>query len=487
MVKRALVVDDSKSARFALKRMLKTLKLEVDTVESAADAISYLQDHLPDVIFMDHMMPGMDGFEAVKRIKDNPQTAVIPIMMYTSKGGDVYLSEARALGAVGIIRKTIAPVELRSSLLELGIIEDVPIESTLIVDDDTEKKTYEKISGEKKADLSATNTIPAPEKTTIDTYIKDLHRLIDDQTIELHRSMWLGIESASNEIFNRLNSDFEQKLEKIQAQTQQQQSGQQAFYKNKSLWPVYLVSVLLALSVVFNIMLVTENEAVENNLAANDFETTDFEAADFETTDVATTDVIEPDEINSQNFSEDVESTSAPQKAIIEKVNHKKSQQNFIQWASNKIIEYPYDEVALNDKRLPNVEELINKALDANFKGRIILQTHAGVFCLNIDQMGNYLLADNALSIANCEFIGNFIQRDDESTSHQSLSFANFLSDTDFLSQQGIAVEVISLTRRIELSKYPKRSAQTTAETWNQAAQLNNRITVMLEPESIDL
>jgi len=127
-LKRALIVDDSKSARFALKRMLKELKLEVDTVESAADAMLYLEDHLPDVIFMDHMMPGMDGFEAVKRIKKNPQTAVIPIMMYTSKAGDVYLSQARALGAVGIIRKTIAPVELKESLLELGIIDNVPHE-----------------------------------------------------------------------------------------------------------------------------------------------------------------------------------------------------------------------------------------------------------------------------------------------------------------------------------------------------------------------
>jgi len=111
VTKSALVVDDSRSARFVLKRMLEELKLEVDTVESAADALDYLAHNDTDIIFMDHMMPGMDGFEAVKRIKENPQTAIIPIMMYTSKCGDVYLSQARALGAMGVIAKTIAPVE----------------------------------------------------------------------------------------------------------------------------------------------------------------------------------------------------------------------------------------------------------------------------------------------------------------------------------------------------------------------------------------
>ncbi len=447
MVKRALVVDDSKSARFALKRMLKTLKLEVDTVESAADAIKYLQDHLPDVIFMDHMMPGMDGFEALKRIKNNPQTAIIPIMMYTSKGGDVYLSQARALGAVGIIRKTIAPVELKTSLVELGLIEDAPHESSLKIDNEV-------ISHSESPKLPASS-----EKNSIEIYIKDLHRLIDDQTIELHRSMWLGIESASNEIFNRLNSDFEEKLEKLQMESQESKSGLNTFYKNTSLWPVVVISILLIVSVTINIFLLSKPDANKTEQASSS-----------EKLSIAK---------ESREFTEEAD-------PLIEKQASTESREKFIQWASDKVIEYPYDEVALNDKRLENIEELINKAVEANYKGRIILQTHAGVFCLNIDHLGNYQLADKTISMANCEFIGNYIQLNDESTSHQSLSFVNFLSDTDSLNLQGIELEAISLSRRVELSKYPARSSQTTAEKWNQAAQLNNRITIMLEPDAID-
>ena len=87
--KRALIVDDSKSARMFLSRILEKYELDVDTTETAELAIDYLAHHRPDVIFMDHLMPGMDGFQALQAIKNNPQTATIPIMMYTSQEGEL--------------------------------------------------------------------------------------------------------------------------------------------------------------------------------------------------------------------------------------------------------------------------------------------------------------------------------------------------------------------------------------------------------------
>ena len=122
MDKTALIVDDSKSARVVLKKLLETHELSVDTVESAELALDYLTEHRPDVIFMDHLMPGMDGFEAVSAIKRNPTTATIPIMMYTSQEGEVYVGQARALGAVGVLPKKIAPVEVSKVLHSLRLI-----------------------------------------------------------------------------------------------------------------------------------------------------------------------------------------------------------------------------------------------------------------------------------------------------------------------------------------------------------------------------
>jgi CheY-like chemotaxis protein len=118
---RALVVDDSRSARHILSRMLESFGLEVDAVESAELALTYLQTTRPDVIFMDHLMPGMDGFAAVRVIKANPDTATIPVLMYTSQEGDMYLSQARALGAMGVLPKTLKHADVAEALQHLNL------------------------------------------------------------------------------------------------------------------------------------------------------------------------------------------------------------------------------------------------------------------------------------------------------------------------------------------------------------------------------
>jgi len=115
----ALIVDDSKTARYALRQLLDKHQFSVDMVESAEQALEYLQHETPDVIFMDHMMPGMDGFQAVKAIKSNPATASIPIIMYTSTQGGMYFGQARALGAADVIGKPATAEDLSAVLQRL--------------------------------------------------------------------------------------------------------------------------------------------------------------------------------------------------------------------------------------------------------------------------------------------------------------------------------------------------------------------------------
>ena len=122
--KRALIVDDSKSARVVLSRMLEQHEFAVDTTESAESALAYLDAHRPDVIFMDHVMPGMDGLEAVQAIKQNPATAAIPVLMYTSQDTDLYAGEARACGAAGVLAKQLAPLDVSKVLYDLRLLPD---------------------------------------------------------------------------------------------------------------------------------------------------------------------------------------------------------------------------------------------------------------------------------------------------------------------------------------------------------------------------
>ena len=124
MAKTALIVDDSASARLTLGRMLAEQDLAVDTAASGEEALDYLRQERPDVIFMDHLMPGMDGFQALEAIKENPATATIPVMMYTSQEGELYVGQARALGAFGVLPKQIEPVEVTKVLRALHLIPD---------------------------------------------------------------------------------------------------------------------------------------------------------------------------------------------------------------------------------------------------------------------------------------------------------------------------------------------------------------------------
>ncbi len=150
-MQQALIVDDSKTARIALSKMLDKLKIPAAMVESGEEAIEYLKDHHPDVIFMDHMMPGMDGFAAVKAIKSNPRKASIPIVMHTTKQGDMYVGQAKALGAIDILSKPARDKDLNEILdrINSAINATIPeIEQIDIdVDDEVEDEFVPSASG----------------------------------------------------------------------------------------------------------------------------------------------------------------------------------------------------------------------------------------------------------------------------------------------------------------------------------------------------
>src|ERR1700722_6847011 len=153
--RRALVVDDSRSARAFLTRILERYELAVDGVESAEQAIEYLTHQRPDVIFMDHLMPGMDGFQAVQTIKENPLTATIPILMYTSQEGELYLSQARALGALGVLPKQTKHTDVAKVLDQLRLLGEHRPESEITA-------ATPELAPEHEAALEETADIVAP-------------------------------------------------------------------------------------------------------------------------------------------------------------------------------------------------------------------------------------------------------------------------------------------------------------------------------------
>ncbi|MCB1763004.1 MAG: response regulator [Gammaproteobacteria bacterium] len=120
LARNALLVDDSKSARYVLGKLLEQHDFNVEMMSSAEDAIEFLATHKPDAIFMDHMMKGMDGLVATSVIKKNPTTAHIPVVMCTSNDGEKYLAEAKSHGALGTLVKPPSEDKLAEILVALN-------------------------------------------------------------------------------------------------------------------------------------------------------------------------------------------------------------------------------------------------------------------------------------------------------------------------------------------------------------------------------
>ncbi|HEX9405230.1 MAG TPA: Hpt domain-containing protein [Steroidobacteraceae bacterium] len=94
----ALVVDDSITVRRVTQRLLERNGMRVLTAKDGVDAVSLLQEHLPDVILLDIEMPRMDGYEVAAHVRNDPRLKNIPIVMITSRVSEKHRARAIELG-----------------------------------------------------------------------------------------------------------------------------------------------------------------------------------------------------------------------------------------------------------------------------------------------------------------------------------------------------------------------------------------------------
>jgi CheY-like chemotaxis protein len=397
-------------------------------------------------------MPGMDGFEAVKAIKENPATATIPILMYTSKGGDLYLGQARALGAVGILPKTVAPAELFNTLLRLGLVEERRSDSEPEADQNADE-----VASERKEDLPRRPHPPAQPflepgmartNSHLDAGQLDDHvrKLLEEQRVELRKDLLLSMESVARQTASKLNREVEEQLQQLNVEPVQ-----------RSQWPI--LTLILALLLLISL---AWNWSLQHSPPAD-----------------STATVVAPP-APGQARAEDAE-----QKLELQ-LEHARQQLQYSQenlgWSINQSLQYAYDEIALDNQRVDIIEALLQRMANSGFSGKITLATHVGEFCLLGSLEEGFRWPPPELPVDQCEFIGNPVQPADLPAAHQSLRFANFYSSTPLLTEGGITLEVIALPREEALHDYPEKSDTTTARSWNEAASRNNRVLVSIEP-----
>lgn len=114
MAHRILVVDDDPHLVKVVSMYLAIEGYDVQIAGTAEEGLAEMERQRPDLIIMDIMMPGMDGIEACRRIKSDPDTEAIPVVMFSALSSDDDVERARMAGANNLITKPFSLVKLAS-------------------------------------------------------------------------------------------------------------------------------------------------------------------------------------------------------------------------------------------------------------------------------------------------------------------------------------------------------------------------------------
>lgn len=119
-IHKVLVVDDSKTELMFLSDLLQKNGYAVKTAENADDAMRRLEEEQPDLILMDVVMPGQNGFQLTRSIARNPQFANVPIILCTSKNQETDRVWGMRQGARDYIVKPVNAAELMAKISALA-------------------------------------------------------------------------------------------------------------------------------------------------------------------------------------------------------------------------------------------------------------------------------------------------------------------------------------------------------------------------------
>jgi CheY-like chemotaxis protein len=117
---RVLLVEDSSDLRSLFARVLKGNGFEVCEAANGREALDCLPGFEPDVVLTDLMMPEVDGFELIRRLRAMPTMAEVPIVAMTAAAGDETEAEVRRAGVTEFLEKPFDSRSLLASLEELG-------------------------------------------------------------------------------------------------------------------------------------------------------------------------------------------------------------------------------------------------------------------------------------------------------------------------------------------------------------------------------
>lgn len=440
--KRALVVDDSRTARQSLARLLAQYDLEVAFAESGEDALEFLQHELVDVIFMDHTMPGMDGLEAVSAIKANPRTAMIPVMMYTTKEGEVYVGQARALGAVGVLPKQVQPGVLFEMLNKLGLAGERRQHDAAA---DAPRRRLNDIAEEVDREYEQ-----RAQSVSLQTV---LTRLLEAQHQRLRADILSGQRQLARQVLDEV---LAQRSPPGDAADSDRQTA--ARRRRLPLVGRAALGTLLIVTCVLAWQASAERDEALRHAAAL--------AAD---RDQAVAALERRNARLEAAVRDQGGQASARGRAAIEA----------LEWALDQNLLVPFEVLPFDDALADRLVALLDWLDALGFRGRVELTAELAPFCLTTDTSGTPALAEPTVPLVACERFGHPLEDADSVAALQSPAFAATLDDV-----QNPNVEITLTLRAPDLAS-AALPVSYDAGSWNRAAAAANRLRVTLQPAPV--
>jgi CheY-like chemotaxis protein len=425
ITKKALIVDDSKLAQFVLKNMLVQYKVEVDTAESAEEALGYLSHQKPDVIFMDHTMPGMDGLQALKVIKDNPDTATIPVMMYTSQSDGVYINQAKALGAVDILPKQLKPVELQKVLQKLHLIGD----RSAVKKASTKKRVRPFPIKKQTVAVSETEELSKLLREAESALEKEtLKQFVQQELEKQHRRFTIILQKISHSLNDLTHTRTSLKAEGAPPPTARLGS---------LLWPLLFVAVTLIFGLLYFQLQQSLSSVQQIYTTAN--------------SNSAAAEALDDRQIN----------------ALLAAVENVVNADSAISLG----------EPLLSERSMQKILAIVAPLNAAAFRGEIQVIAHTGNFCLQSNATGERIIPAADTPIDQCQII------EPVTTTEQMMTaeFRDFIANMNDSKDNSFYIAVRSQRGSQPLANYPNVDAGITAGEWNAIAQQNRRVEIMLK------
>ena len=417
--------------------MLEKYDIEVDMAESAEQAIEYLKSNRPDAIFMDHLMPGMDGLQAVQAIKGNPQTAMIPIMMYTSQEGELYVGQARALGAMGVLPKQVRPVDVSKVLYELHLLPDRR---------DMTEAALAPVELE-----GGTPVVRAPPAGANVDWGRRLESALKDQAADVRRFIVASLDSFASRIVSDVRDTMSAPPLEVPPP---------AARAARPIWPW---AAGIAAACVIAVAFAACWLIARDDLAKSRAEVASLTSANAELQRARLDLSASVKDLTAALASTGTGAAGAALSASGAAI-------------ALRAEPVPYGEIPFDHGRLEVLRELLVKLEAQGFHGVVKITNLSGLFCLSGNTADGFTPAGAGVLASKCDLVGNPFEESLSGQQRQSLAFANLIAGVRQRTAGAITVAIENAGAARPIVPYPARVESLTAGEWNRAAAANNRV-----------